>query len=129
MKDEGRRMKWIAWCAALFFILHPSPFILSQESEPPRKPGVKLMFVPPRMEGTISLGIYDARGKLVRTLHREAETDDFTVAVDGLVTAWDGNDDAGDPLPAGKYHARGYMVGDVKVEGEAFHFNDWIEDE
>jgi len=83
------------------------------------------------MEGTVSLGIYDASGKLVRTLHREAETDggDFVVANDGLVTSWDGKDDAGKPLPPGKYSAHGWMVGDLKVKGEAILGNDWIVDD
>ncbi|MDQ6655375.1 MAG: hypothetical protein M3Y80_06140, partial [Verrucomicrobiota bacterium] len=38
-----------------------------------------------------------------------------------------GDDDQ--PLPAGKYHARGYVVGDLEVEGVGFYFNDWATDE
>jgi hypothetical protein len=114
---------------AFALILVICNFSAAQEAPSPKKGGVRIQFLPPPMEGTISVGIYNARGHLVRTLKREADTEEFTVDVDGLVTSWDGNDDAGDPLPAGKYHARGYTVGDVKVEGEAFHCNDWIEDE
>src|SRR5436305_1788707 len=33
---------------------------------------VRISFVPPPMEGTISLGIYNRTGKLVRVLHTEA---------------------------------------------------------
>jgi len=80
-----------------------------------KKIGVKIMFVPPPMEGTISLGIYDGAGKLVRTLHREASGDEFVAALDGYITHWDGNDDAGQPLPPGHYSAAGYMVGAVSV--------------
>jgi hypothetical protein len=67
------------------------------------------------MEGTISLGIYDSDGKLVRVLHREASADEFVAALDGFITFWDGMDDAGHPLPPGHYSARGYMVGAVTV--------------
>jgi hypothetical protein len=67
------------------------------------------------MEGTISLGIYDHSGKLVRVLHREASGDEFVAALDGYITHWDGLDDAGKPLPPGHYSASGYMVGAVTV--------------
>jgi hypothetical protein len=77
---------------------------------------VRISFVPPPLEGTITLGIYDGNGKLVRVLHQEAELNEFTIGPDALVTQWDGRDDAGEDLPAGKYHARGYLVGRFKVE-------------
>ncbi|MEP6820851.1 MAG: FlgD immunoglobulin-like domain containing protein [Chthoniobacterales bacterium] len=90
---------------------------------------VHFRFVPPPLEGTISLGIYDNAGKLVRVLRREADLDEFDVGSDALSTTWDGNDDAGQPLPAGKYQARGYAVGEIGVDGVAFFFNDWVTDE
>ena len=68
------------------------------------------------MEGTISLGIWDSNDKLVRVLHREAKIDSFTVEENSLSTSWDGRNDAGEDLPAGKYRARGYLVGKLKVE-------------
>ncbi len=77
----------------------------------------------------ISLGIYDASGKLVRVLHREDAVEDFTVGHDALETTWDGLDDAGNPLPGGRYSARGFVVADVKVEGVDNYFNDWVTDE
>src|SRR5256886_1576197 len=77
---------------------------------------VPLRFVPPPMEGTISLGIFDSNGKLVRVLHREAKIDNFTIDENALKTTWDGKNDAGEDLPAGKYRARGYMVAKLKVE-------------
>lgn len=103
----------------------------AQEAAPPPKPAVKLMFLPPPMEGTISLGIYDSTGKLVRTLHREAssESNGFIKEDNGLATFWDGKDDAGNLLPPGKYSARGFMVGDLQIEGEAFLCNDWASEE
>ena len=83
------------------------------------------------MEGTISMGIFDSTGKLVRTLHREAnvDSDAFFKEINGLVTFWDGKDDSGNLMPAGKYAARGFMVGDLQIEGEAFLCNDWAADE
>jgi hypothetical protein len=77
---------------------------------------VRVSFVPPPLEGTISLGIYDTTGKLVRVLHQEAQLDDFTIGADALVTQWNGKNDAGEDLPAGKYRARGYLVGALRVE-------------
>ena len=134
MKDEGGRMKSQARavCAILLFILHPSSFVLSQEAPAATpKPGARLMFVPPPMEGTISMGIYDGTGRLVRALHREEEVqgDAFGKALNGLVTSWDGKNDAGEAMPAGKYFARGYMAGDIGMEGEAMHGNDFITDD
>jgi len=89
--------------------LSPSPNLLSARS-------VRISFVPPPLEGTISLGIYDNNSKLVRVLHQEAESNEFTIGADALVTQWDGKDDDGEDLPAGKYHARGYLIGHFKVQ-------------
>ncbi len=105
---------------------------LAQDDEPPpppKKPGVRITFLPPPLDGTLSLGIYDKAGKLVRTLHREATTKDFVIGLNGLITFWDGKDDAGAPAPVGNYFAKGYSVGAVEFEGEAFHFNDWAGDD
>jgi len=77
---------------------------------------VRIRFVPPPMEGTISLGIFDEAGKLVRVLHREAKIENFTVEENSLSTSWDGKSDTGEDAPAGKYRARGYVVGDLKAE-------------
>ena len=77
---------------------------------------VQLRFVPPPMEGTISLGIFDSNDKLVRVLHRESKVDNFTIDENSLKTTWDGKNDAGEDLPTGKYRARGYTVGRLKVD-------------
>ena len=68
------------------------------------------------MEGTVSLGIWDSNDKLVRVLHREAPIDTFEVEENSLSTTWDGKSEAGEDLPAGKYRARGYLVGKMKIE-------------
>ncbi len=90
---------------------------------------IQLRFVPPPVDGKISLGIYDASGKLVRVLHREAETEEFTEGHDALITEWDGKDENGADLPPGKYSARGYLVGALSVEGIDYFFNDWVTDD
>ncbi len=77
---------------------------------------VRISFVPPPLEGRISLGIYDAKGKLVRVLHQEADVNEFKIGADALVTQWDGKNDKGEDLSAGRYHARGYLVGSLKTE-------------
>jgi hypothetical protein len=79
---------------------------------------VRISFVPPPMDGTVSLGIYDDDGKLVRMLQQEAELDQFEVGDDGLSLNWDGKDDDGYDLPAGTYHARGFAVASMKIEQE-----------
>lgn len=89
----------------------PSP---AETPSPSRN--VRISFVPPPLEGTISLGIYDKSGKLVRVLFQQANLSNFTIGPDALVTQWDGKSDDGMDLPAGKYRGRGYLVGQLKME-------------
>src|ERR1700687_83355 len=91
----------------------PTPSVtLEQPPSPSPSPSasatrtVQLRFVPPPMEGTISLGIFDSNDKLVRVLHREAKVDNFTIDENALKTTWDGKNDAGEDLPSEKYRAR-----------------------
>ncbi|KAB2646614.1 MAG: hypothetical protein DVB27_06590 [Verrucomicrobia bacterium] len=109
----------------LFCLTTPS---LAQEDAPPppKESGVSITFMPPPMSGVLSLGIYDKKGKLVRVLAREATKKDFFVGLNGFITNWDGKDDAGKPAPAGTYSARGFAVGELTVEGIAYHGNDWM---
>jgi len=88
---------------------------------------VEIRFAPAIPEGTVSLGIYDQSGKLVRLLCDEWPVDRFSAGLNGLSTEWDGKDATGQPVPAGIYRARGFAMGDVRVEGEAIHFNEWID--
>jgi hypothetical protein len=102
----------------------PTPSAIPEESAsatPMASPSaaarsVPLRFVPPPMDGTITLGIWDSNDKLVRVLHREAKIDNFTIDENSLKTTWDGKSDAGEDLPAGRYRARGYTVAKLKVE-------------
>ena len=91
------------------------------------KPPVSVIFTPPDLEGRIVMGIFDDAGKLRRTLRFEPGAPELKIDTNGYIAQWDGLDDAGKPCPAGRYSAHGYVVGDdVKVEGVAFYFNDWM---
>ncbi len=90
---------------------------------------VRISFLPPPLDGTISLGVYDSSGRLVRVLEREAELEDFEIGQDSLSTTWDGKNDREEPLPPGKYHARGYAVATADVDGVGYFFNDWVTDD
>src|SRR6478672_7361054 len=105
----------------------PSPSISPEQSVPPSPTteqtpspsparSVRISFIPPPMDGTISLGIYDEAGKIVRVLHQNAQLDDFAIGADALVTRWDGKNDGHQDSPSGRYHARGYLVGPLKRE-------------
>lgn len=128
-REESRaRPLWPLVLALLFssFIIPPSSLAQEDEAPPPKKSGVSITFLPPPTTGVLSLGIYDKKGKLVRVLAREATKKDFFVGLNGFITNWDGKDDAGKPAPAGTYAARGFAVGELEVEGIAYHGNDWM---
>ena len=115
---------------ALLTLLACTVCVQAQDEEkPPKTADVRITFLPPPIKGTLTLGIYNKAGKLVRVLHREATEEAFTVGLNGLITTWDGKDDSGAVLPPGKYHARGYSVGTLEVEGVAYHCNDFMVDE
>ena len=97
----------------------PSPAAVAASPTPSSAPSarsVRISFLPPPLEGTISLGIYNEWDQLVRVLHQEAGLDDFVVGDDALSTKWDGRDDDGQNVPSGKYQAHGFMVGNLKTE-------------
>ncbi len=96
-----------------------SPSPLPSVVRPPLSKNIRISFLPPPLEGTISLGIYDRGNKLVRVLHQEAELDEFTIGDDALSTKWDGRDDDGLDLPPGKYQARGFAVGKINNDAIA----------
>src|SRR6476659_6302847 len=93
----------------------PSPTPEQTPSPSPAR-SVRISFIPPPMDGTISLGIYDEAGKIVRVRHQNAQLDDFAIGADALVTRWDGKNDGHQDSPSGRYHARGYVVGLLKRE-------------
>ena len=124
------RIPALATALAVIFLAHGTSAQESPSPSPPPSPtearSVRLSFLPPPLDGTISLGIYDAKGKLVRVLHREADINEFNIGNDSLSTTWDGKDDAGENVPAGKYSAHGFVVGDLAIEGVGFFFNDFV---
>ena len=93
-----------------------------------RAEGDDIAFAVP-ISGQITLGVFDKAGKLVRILHAMDGEEAFRVGLNGYITKWDGLDDAGNKAPAGHYHVRGYLIEGVTIEGEAYHFNDWMSDE
>ena len=68
------------------------------------------------MEGTISLGIYDQNGKLVRVLHQEAKLNEFAIGADALVTQWDGKNDDGEDLPPENITHTAISLDSLKIE-------------
>lgn len=99
----------------------------SEQTEEEGAGARQLMFIPPPEDGVISLGVYDADGKLIRVLKRAADIDSFKSGLNGLFIDWDGQDSNGTPAPAGKYSAHGILVGEVNVSGQAYHLNDWVD--
>jgi hypothetical protein len=93
----------------------PSPTPAQTPSPAPSR-SVRISFVPPPLEGAISLGIYDKTGKLVRVLYQHTQLNEFAIGADGLATQWDGKNDDQQDLPAGKYYARGYLIGSLKLQ-------------
>ena len=120
------RLPILGIISALLLTMFSAAPAQEDEPPPPKKGGVRITFLPPPIEGALSLGIYDKKGKLVRVLAREATKKDFFVGLNGFITNWDGKDDAGKPAPAGTYSARGFAVGELDVEGIAYHGNDWM---
>ncbi|MEY5026511.1 MAG: FlgD Ig-like domain [Verrucomicrobiota bacterium] len=124
----------LAGTLGLLALSTPTPALAQDPAKPPATtttppaaaPSVRITFLPPPLEGTLSVGVYDRSGKFVRTLHREAGPSDFTVGLNGFITAWDGKDQSGNPVPPGKYRVKGLAVGDIELTGEAFHGNDWV---
>lgn len=99
------------------------------ELKPDGVPPIRLMFTPPDLDGRFVLGVFDADGALVRWLVTDRDAAAFDKGLNGFITYWDGLDDAGQRCAAGRYSARGFVVGsDVVIRGEAFHFNDWIDE-
>src|SRR5207249_7122857 len=112
----------IGFLAISFLRAQETSPLPSPTATPPRS--VRISFVPPPLEGKISLGVYSEWGQLVRVLHQEAEFDEFTIGADALSTKWDGKDDFDYDLPAGKYSARGFLVAPMKIGAETITSGD-----
>jgi len=127
MRILGRTLPTV-WVCVVIGLSWFAPRLLAQAEEN-EETGKQLMFIPPPVEGLISLGVYDGHGKLVRVLKQAAEIDSFKSGLNGLFVDWDGADASGKIVPAGKYFARGVLIGeDVNISGVAYHLNDWVDD-
>jgi hypothetical protein len=118
------RPRWTPWTILALCLVSLSALKADEEETS----AGQLMFVPPPVEGVISLGVYDSKAKLVRVLKKAAAIDSFKSGLNGLYIDWDRYDSHGKPVPSGKFFARGVLIGDVKIEGVAFQLNDWIHD-
>lgn len=101
-------------------------------SSAPAAPGsVQVMFLPPPLEAAVySVGIYETKtGRLVRRLHEGVEDGAFTAGLNGFITSWDRRDDTGKTVPAGRYAAHGWAVGEMRVEGVDILGNEWTEED
>src|SRR4030095_3898524 len=106
----------------------PSPSISPEQMVPSSTPeqtpspsparNARISFVPPPMDGTIRLGIYDQTGKIVLVLHQNTQLNDFAIGADALVTRWDGKDDGHQDSPSGRYRARGYLRSEERRVGK-----------
>ncbi len=116
-------------CSCLLLLLLPLNPVGAQTAS--ARKNVQITFLPPPLENaSFSLGIYEAKsGKLIRRLHEGATESAFTAGLNGLITKWDGKDDEGKPVVPGRYAARGYGVGPLKVEGVEFLGNDWTDED
>ncbi len=71
------------------FSISPAEFVTPlpvPEQTPSASPwkSVRVDFLPPPLEGRISLGIYDAKGKLVGVLHQQSDLNEFKIGADWL---------------------------------------------
>ncbi len=86
---------------------------------------VKITFVPPPMQGKITLGVFDSNEHLVRILKENAAVEEFEILRDGLSLMWDETDQQGQPLPEGAYRVRGIVAAGIEVEMEELFGNDF----
>lgn len=119
-------MRFVAFCLLALAML---PVLAQENTSANEKKKISVQLTPPPFEGTVSAGVFDSQGKLVRILLKDADPKTLPAALNGWILSWDGKKSDGSEAPAGKYWIRGVVVGDVKVEGEAWHFNDWIDPE
>jgi hypothetical protein len=99
------------------------PFLRAQDETESEQ----LMFIPPPVQGVISLGVYDEKGKLVKVLKKAADISSFKASLNGLYVDWNWTDAEGKPVPGDRYFARGVLIGDIGVKGIGFFLNDWAD--
>jgi hypothetical protein len=107
-----------------------------QREQPPAEKdpsATRIVFLPPSIESapeeTFSVGVYAPNGRMVRVLKSSATSKEFVVGLNGFSLDWDGTNSSGAAVPAGNYAVRGFAIGEIKVEGVAYHGNNWIKSE
>ena len=80
----------------------------------------------PELEGPVTMGIFSAKGDLVRLLYQDAPVDSIPAGLNGLIMTWDEKDASGRLLPSGIYRARGLVHGPVSVSKISFHDKFWL---
>ncbi|MEO7932400.1 MAG: hypothetical protein ABIT76_04485 [Chthoniobacterales bacterium] len=114
----------LALSAALFLATLVNIFATEPLPLPTNQVSVEL--AAPPLDGTVSIGVFDASNKCIRVLSKSADSDSIPSALNGFLVVWDGQTADGTTAAKGTYEIRGVTVGDVSVQGEAYHFNDWI---
>src|SRR5260221_8769545 len=120
------RLRWVAF--ALGAALSIATGLRAEDESVPKGAAdeITFQFLPPPIdEARYSIGVFDAKGKLVRRLHEGALESSFPAALNGLIVRWNAKDDVGKRLPNGRYQLRGYAIGPLKIIGEATVGNDW----
>jgi hypothetical protein len=88
--------------------LNPATFALYSQPNPFTS-STTLHLAIPSDASRATLRVFDASGRLVRTLH------DGAIQAGVHPFAWDGQDDAGQPVPAGTYYCRALAGDDAQV--------------
>ncbi len=103
----------------------PIPASESAKTNPPR---AKITVALPEPEGTLSIGIFNSAGKIVKPLTSEKEISSLKSTLNGIELFWDYTGEKGLPVSGSNYRAKGFLVSDLNAQGEAFHGNDWATD-
>lgn len=104
--------------------------LLAEDEGGPKNRALTFQFLPPPVDqARYSIGVFDAKGVLVRRLHEGVAEEKLPAALNGLVVKWDAKDDSGKRVPNGKYELRGFALPPMKVTGVATKGNDWLADD
>jgi hypothetical protein len=67
----------------------------------------------PETEGPLTMAVFSADGRRIRTLCRDADAGSMQAGLNGVILSWDGMDDAGAEAMPGEYRVRGLVHGPV----------------
>ncbi|MFV0415339.1 MAG: hypothetical protein ACK5NG_03115, partial [Chthoniobacterales bacterium] len=89
--------------------------------------GVNFTFAVPNRPSLISLGVYDEKEHLVKTLAEGKREDEFPPGLNGLLAVWDATLQDGAPAPPGRYMIRGYAITLPDWEGISYAKHPWVQ--